>query len=351
MLYVGLDLHKRFSVTSVLSKEGEVMSQRKLPNEEGRIIEFFKTFEEPLSIAMEATSNWYWLYDLLEAQGYEVKLSHPLKTKAIASAKVKTDKIDSLTLAHLLRTNLLPSSYIPKKPLRSLREILRYRASLVSIKTQVKNKVHAILAKNNITHPFSDLFGKEGLLFLKFLKLEPSYQKVLQGYLELLETLKVQIKEVSEEIEAKASSDPQAKLLMTIPGVGYYSALLILSEIGDIKRFPSARKLASYAGLVSSTYSSGNTCYHGRITKQGSPSLRWIMIEATLQLIRKPSPFQKFYLKLARKKGSKLARVATARKLLTNIYYMLKNNETYSLSLKKKALIQGAGSRIGLANL
>jgi len=136
------------------------------------------------------------------------------------------------------------------------------------------------LAKNNITHDFSDLFGKEGKDFLCSLPLPEIYRMALDGYLSVLDQLEQQIKVVNKKIAVSAKDDEDARLLVAIPGVGYYSALLIKSEIGDINRFPSAKQLCSYAGLIPSTYSSGNTTFHGHITKQGSRWLRWILAEA-----------------------------------------------------------------------
>jgi len=276
MLYTGLDLHRSFSYITTMNDKGEILGQKKLPSN-GEIVEFLKEFDETMEVAIEATPSWYWLYDQLEDEGFEVKLSHPLKTKAIASAKVKTDKVDSATLAHLLRSNLLPLSYVPEKPVRLNRELLRYRASLVKIQAKVKNKIHTILAKNNINHSYTDLFGEAGIAFLRSLCLPDNYKMAIEGYLSILETVKREIQTASRKVQLLAKEDQDAMLVMTVPGVGYYTALLTKSEIGDVRRFPSAKQLCSYAGLVPSTYASGNTCYHGHITKQGSRWLRWIL--------------------------------------------------------------------------
>jgi len=329
MIYAGLDLHKSFSVITMMNAEGkEMVKQTKLPNN-GEIVELLQGFNEPVALAMEATRGWYWLYDLLEENGIEVKLTHPLKTKAIASAKVKNDKIDSRILAHLLRADLVPLSYVPPKPVRMHRELLRYRASLVKVQTGTKNRVHSILAKNNITHTFSDLFGKQGRDFLSSLSLAQVYRMALDGHLSILEELKQQIKVANRSIVTSAKDDEDARLLMTIPGIGYYSALLVKSEIGDINRFPSAKQLCSYAGLIPSTYSSGNTTFHGHITKQGSKWLRWIAAEAIVHCVAKPGHLQEFYRRLEKRKGGKIAKVATERKLLEWIYHMLKDKQTF----------------------
>jgi len=329
MIYAGLDLHKNFSVITAMDAQGEEMVKQEKVANNGEIIKLFQEFNEPVAVALEATRNWYWLYDLLEENGIEAKLTHPLKTKAIASAKVKNDKIDSRILAHLLRTDLLPQSYVPPKPIRMQRELLRYRASLVKMQTGVKNRIHAILAKNNITHSFSDLFGKQGKSFLSSLSLLEIYRMALDGYLSVLDELEQQIEAVNKRIVVSVKEDEEARLLMTIPGVGYYSALLIKSEIGDINRFPSAKQLCSYAGLIPSTYSSGNTTFHGHITKQGSKWLRWIAAEAMGHCIAKSGHLEAFYRRLERRKGEKIAKVATERKLLEWIYHMLRERQTF----------------------
>jgi transposase len=328
MLYTGLDYHRSFSYITTMNERGEILSQKKLPSN-GEIADYLKEFGEEMEVAIEATPSWYWLYDHLEGEGFEVKLSHPLKTKVIAYAKVKTDKVDSATLAHLLRSNLLPLSYVPDKSVRLNRELLRYRASLVKIQTGVKNKIHTILAKNNIGHEYSDLFSKEGMTFLHSLSLPDNYKIALEGYLTVLDSVRQEIQTASKRVQQLAEADTDSRLLMTIPGMGYYSALLTKSEIGDVKRFRSAKQLCSYAGLVPSTHASGNTCYHGHITKQGSRWLRWILIEVAIHAVKRPGPLRRFYFKVERRKGGQIAKVATARKLLEWIYHILKDGRTY----------------------
>jgi transposase len=341
MLYTGVDYHRSFSYLTTMNEKGEIVSQKKLPSN-GEIVDFLKSFGESMEIAIEATPSWYWLYDHLEDEGFEVKLSHPLKTKAIAYAKVKTDKVDSATLAHLLRSNLLPLSYVPEKPVRLNRELLRYRASLVKIQTGVKNKIHTILAKNNVSHDYSDLFGKEGMTFLHSLSLPENYKIALEGYLDVLDAVREEIRAASKKVQQLAEEDRDALLLMSIPGMGYYSALLTTSEIGDVKRFRSAKQLCAYAGLVPSTHASGNTCFHGHITKQGSRWLRWILIEAAIHAVKRPGVLRRFYFKIERKKGGQIAKVATARKLLEWIYHILRDGRTYQ-EMEKIADMLGRG--------
>jgi len=341
MLYTGVDYHRSFSYLTTMNEKGKIITQKKLPSN-GEIVDFLKEFGEEMEVAIEATPSWYWLYDSLEDEGFKVKLSHPLKTKAIASAKVKTDKIDSATLAHLLRSNLLPLSYVPEKTIRLNRELLRYRASLVKVQTRVKNKIHTILAKNNVTHSYTDLFGKQGIAFLQSLTLTENYKIALEGYLTVLDAVRKEIRLASSKVKQLAEEDRDSLLLMTIPGMGYYSALLTKSEIGDIKRFRSAKQLCSYAGLVPSTHASGNTCFHGHITKQGSRWLRWILVEAAIHAVKRPGILRRFYFKIERKKGGQIAKVATARKLLEWIYHILRDGRTYQ-EMEKIADLLGRG--------
>lgn len=327
MLYCGVDLHKVFSFVTVMNEQGQLLKQAKLHN--ASLKDFFVSLDDHASVAMESTNNWYNFYELIEDVVDDINLAHPYKTKAIAEAKIKTDKIDSTILAHLLRTNLLPKSYIPPKEVRDLREILRYRASLVRLRTQIKNKIHAILLKNGISHTFSDLFGKQGLKFLKELPLRDTYRFALNGYIQALENLSMLIKEVSAVIDNLAKDSPEVQLLMTIPGIGAYSAMLIKSEVGDISRFYSSKHFSSYCGLVPSTSSSANRTFHGSIGHLGAKYLRWILIEAANKPHLYKGHLHEFYQRIKYKKGHPKAVVALARKLSVIVYFILKNKTTF----------------------
>jgi transposase len=328
-MYVGVDYHKRYSVTTQMDENGKVLGRARLSNDPDTLRDYVESLPAGSKIAFEATGNWYYFYELLEDGDLEVNLAHPLQTKAIAWSRIKTDKIDSRILAHLLRSKLLPTAYIPPREIRDLREILRYRCSLVHLRTQIKNKVHAILSKNGIEIDVTDIFGKKGMRRLKSLSLRLCYDLALNGYIRLVETLSGLISEVTLQIQETAEDDPRAMLLITIPGISYYSALLILSEIGEVERFPNARKLCSYAGLVPSVHSSGGRTYHGSITKQGSKWLRWILVELSPHFVKGSERLGKMYLRVSKKHGGKKARVAVAREMLKIIYYMLRDNRAF----------------------
>jgi transposase len=226
MFYIGLDMHKKFSGVEVMDEEGQAIDQRVLyHDDQEKIREYFSHIGQDGTVTLEATRNWYWLFELLEEEGLRVKLAHPSKVRLIAEVRIKTDSIDASTLAHLERTGYLPEAYIPSRDVRDNRELLRYRLSLVRIRTSLKNRIHAI-------------------------------DEILKG--------------ITKRIQTSLEKDPQAELLMSIPGISYLTAHLLLCEIGDIQRFPSAKRLCSYAGIVPGTHQSADHIWHGPITKQGN---------------------------------------------------------------------------------
>lgn len=283
MLRVGMDMHKRFSVVTVADDSGnDLIKGKRLNNDEGEIRSFFESFDDEVRVVLEAGGNWYWMCDLLDGMGIDNILCHPLKTKAIASARIKTDKIDSRILSHLGRMDFVPEAYKPDMATRHLRELLRYRASMVRVRTATKNKVHALLARLNVPSPYSDLFGKKGIAYLEALELLPVYREALDGYLRLLAAVGEELS-YAEVLVGKAREHSQgAQLLETIPGVGPILSLTILAEVGDAARFHSAKHLASCAGLVPSVSQSGSSTRYGHITRAGSSWLRWALVEAAI---------------------------------------------------------------------
>ena len=337
--HAGLDVHKKFCQVTVMDDFGKILDKRRIPSDKDDLREYFSQIPKPACLTLEAGRSWYWINDLMEDIGLEVKLSHPKKTRIIAEATLSNDDIDSETLAHLERLNFLPTAYIPRRPTREVRELLRYRMSLVRIRTSVKNKIHAVLAKMGIQSPFSDLFGLAGLRFLGELELPPIFQEEINGYLDLLKELTKAISKSECWIRKLVKQEnPEAKLLMTIPGVGYFLALLLAAEIDKIERFPSYRKLCSYGGVVCSTNATAGKIHHGHIIKDSNAYIRWSLIEAVDHAIKKDPHLEFLYLKVTRKHGKSKARVAVARKLLISIYFMLKNKTTYQIHKRSKRL-------------
>lgn len=330
MNYIGIDIHKKYGVYTTLGEDGRVLDQSRIENDPALIDQYLNKFHQPLEATIEATFAWGWLADQLSDRKIEVILAHPNKVKAIASAQIKTDKVDSKILAQLLRADMIPPAYYTPKDVRDRKELLRFRASLVGIKTQVKNKVHALLAKLNIreAEEITDLFGKKGREFLKTLTLPKNSQFALKEYLHLIDQLESQIREGNKEIDLEFEENPPAKLLQQLPGLGKYTSLILSMEIGPIERFGSSKQLCSYAGLVPSVYQSGDKTRYGKI-KQGNQYIRWVLLEAVPKAIKKDTKLKEFYDRIKEKKGGRKAKVATARKMLTQIYYMLKKKEVF----------------------
>lgn len=323
-MYVGLDLHKMYTQYAVMDNDGVLVREGRINNDPTQLEKFSDSLTTNANVVIESSSTWYGVYRIL-AKRHHVILSNPGKTKAIASAKVKTDKIDSITLANLLRGGYIAESYIPPPKIMELKELVRYRANLVRQRTQLKNRIHAYLLMNNIkidAYPFTEAFVSE------LVKID-DYR--VQGYLRLIDSVNREVKEASKLIMQKAKDSEDAKLLMTIPGISFYSALLLSSEIGDIDRFADSSSLVAYAGLTPSTHSSGGTTRHGAITKQGSPYLRWILNQcARIHIKTEPDgTVALFYDRLARKKGGSKAIVAASAKLLKIVFWILKERRPY----------------------
>ena len=326
--YIGVDLHKKMCFVTVMDKEGKIKKQTEISTDADKVAKFFSKHTNA-AVAVESTMNWIPFYENLESLGCSVVLSNPLQTKAIAAARIKNDKVDSKILADLLRTNLLPTAYIQPREIRDLKELVRQRVNYVEIRTRIKNKIHSVLFKNNLKHDFTCLYGKAGMIWLKELELRDIYRQEMNRYLTTLNLLDKQIAEMSDQIMATAKTDYDCKLLMTIPGVSYFTALVVKSEIGDINRFASAGKLCAYAGLIPSTYASAEKIRHGRISKRGSKWLRKALIDSVTSGSKHPSRLGFFYRKLKKSKGTGKAKVATARKLCTVIFAMLSDKQPF----------------------
>lgn len=203
-LFIGMDLHKNSSAFCVKDKEGNIFDERKIATNPYEVQKYINGFKESeLSLVVEPVSQWYFYADLLEKLNVDVHLANPLKVKSIASARIKTDKIDAAVLCDLLRTNLLPEAYFSKPEIRFWKEMVRFRASLINLRTQTKNKIHAVVFKNGLAFNATRLFGKAGRNWLKSLRLPEQFQMSLEKYLNLVEYLDKLIGEADKKIEEK----------------------------------------------------------------------------------------------------------------------------------------------------
>jgi transposase len=306
-----------------MDPHGKIVNQMKMNNE--RVLLYLSRFNVD-RVAMESSNQVASLYRQLVKRGYCVSVSHPKKTRYIAEAKIKSDRVDSKAIAELVRLDALPLAYMPDEETAALREKVRRRAFLVRERVKLRVKVKSVLTYEGIRWPSDHgLFTEKGTAWLHALSLES-----VESYLRVLNVLDDEIRLLSKHLRGLAEKDEDVRLLMTIPGVGYYSALLVKSEIGDINRFPFGERLCSYAGLVPSTHASGNTVRHGGITKEGSRWLRWVMVEAAQTHVHKyETAITRAYHRIAERRGRQVAVVAAAHKLLMCCWAVLKYRQPY----------------------
>ena len=334
MYYVGLDVHKAYCMTAVLDEQGQLIDRCRLASEPVTLRQYFRKFDEPTQVAVEACYNWGYFFDILQDCTEEVVLAHPLKTRLIVEARIKTDAIDARVLAELLRAKLLPVAYAPAAATRQVKNYLRYRAGLAMLNTQVKNKLHALLDQHEFPQRIAlgqvaDLFGKQGLALLRTVQLPGTEQAVLESWLRMHEQLVGELRQANAWIRAQVKEDRLAQLLLTVPGIGHQFALLVRYEVDRIERFASAKKLVGYIGLAPCTWSSGGHTRHGSITKQGNKWLRWAMVEAAQKAPLTSAYFAAYYQRIKERAGFARARVATARKLVEVVYGVMKTQTEY----------------------
>jgi transposase len=329
MNYIGMDIHKRFTFAVIKDLNGNRIAEDKFDNSKENFEKFLLPFKpEETKIVMESTGVWEYIYEILDSMHYEVKLANPVKTKAIAYAKVKTDAVDASTLADLLRANLVAESYIPPKEIRKLRELTRLRKMATKQRIQTENRLHALLTRKGIIIPTRTLCNKS----MKFL--EEFQDPMIQEFLEVIEFQRQREAKIKKKVEEVSLSNKEAEILMSFPGIGKIRALEIIAEIGEIDRFQTAEKLCSYAGLVPSIRQSGASLRLGGLTRQASRNLKHVFVQVAWYILRQneSNSFKEFYKKLAKKKGKQKAICATARKICCVVHAMLRKDEKYRYS-------------------
>jgi transposase len=344
MVDVAIDLHKRHSQVGTLDEWGEVRQFRiEHDGESGEMWKFFKGLEAGSRIAVEATGNWWWVADLAEEHGHEVVLSNPKKTRAIADACLKNDQVDIEQLLHLLRLGYLPRVWIPPAPLRYGKEVLRYRALLVGLRTGLKNHLGAMLTKRKFKGPGKSLWSKPGQAYLEKLALNAEAGEIRDQTLALRKTLDAFIGHWDQALSRRVKDDERVRQLKTAPGVGAQTAFAYRVFVGDVHRFRNSKQVAKYFGLVPRERSSGEHRHLGHITKEGDGLMRALLIEAALRASRKPGPLREFYRRTVRPKGKAKARVAVARKLAVILYQMLVKDEVNAATRRDGKLAELRG--------
>lgn len=334
MVHVGVDLHKRVSQVAVLTADGE-LTQHRLENDPPRIEHFFLQIPRA-RVAIEASGTWWWFVDLLDRLGHQPVLSNPKQTKAIAAARLKNDRVDAERLVLLLRGDLLPTVWIPPAELREARELIRHRVSLVWLRTEIKNRLLALLARRNLLPTTSKRWlTVRGQRELEGLPLSPTPSTIREDCLALLRQLEEQIRRLDQELVRRWGPDPRVQRLLTIPGIGPFTAILLILELGDIHRFPSAKHLASYVGLTPRVRASADRIRTGHISKEGNRLLRWALVVAATQAARRPGPLRGWFQAVQQRKGKKIARVALARRLAEIVYQVWKEEVDFFTVLRR----------------
>jgi transposase len=314
MWHVGIDLHRLTVVIAAVDDEGNSRGARRIECQNRQAIIDTMRSLQPFRAVIEATGTYRWLYDLLTPFG-TVLLAHPLRLRAMVQRRSKTDKLDSQLLANLLRINQIPLAYIPPAKYQQLREVTRHRARLSRQAAAVKTQVRGLLARHNLAAPYKSVCGVRGCNWLSKQEFGVVDDLVRDELLLRLDHYRRQLAIIDIHLEHLRTHVPEVAAIEDIYGIGLYTALLIIGELGEVERFRTAKQVGSYTGLTSRVRQSGDHCYRGGITHEGSPWLRWILVEAAMRAIRQDLPLKNFYQRIRKRAGAKKARVAAARKL------------------------------------
>jgi transposase len=331
---VGLDLHRHRTVMVRMTPAGERLEVARFANDPAVLCEQVAKAGPAPEVVLEATYGWYWAADALAAAGASVHLAHPLGVKGFAYRRVKNDVRDATDLADLLRMGRLPEAWIAPPAVRTRRELVRHRHKLVQGATWIKAQVHAVLAKCGLHIPVSDLFGVSGSRQLRELSLPEPFRARVDSQLRLLEAFDAEIARFDRLIREEFRGDPGYRVIQRIDGVGPVLAAVLVAELGDVTRFTGAPAVCSWAGLTPKHRESDLHVHRSEITKQGSRLVRWAAIEA-VQRAPATSPMRRTYDRIVARRGGtgkNLAKVAAARKLLTLVYYGLRDGEIRCLA-------------------
>jgi transposase len=336
---VGMDLHRRRSVLVRMTEDGRRLGTARITNSAAELRrEIARAGRQP-RVVLEATYGWYWAADVLAAAGAEVHLAHPLGVKAFTYRRVKNDEKDAADLADLLRMGRLPEAWIAPAEIRELRELTRYRIKLVQRRSSCKDQVHAVLAKLGIPVTCSDLFGVWGTTWLDGLALPQPYAGKTASLRTLIAGLNTEITLLDTVIADLLEHHDGYHALQALPGIGPVLAAVIVAEIGDIRRFSCPAKLCSWAGLTPRHRESDLKVARGHITKQGSPILRWAVVEA-IQHQPAGSPVRDVKDRIIARRGKEaknIAKTAAARHLLTAVFYAMRDGQARSLATRAAA--------------
>ena len=329
--YVGVDLHRRRSVIVRMTPEGERLGQaERIVNDPWELAARVASWGESPEVVLEATYGWYWAADVLAEAGAKVHLAHPLGVKGFAYRRVKNDELDARDLADLLRMGRLPEAWIAPPEVRGLREEVRHRCKLVAIRSGLKAQIHSVLAKQGVQVPVSDLFGVAGQKLLDEIGLDAPFQARLLSLRRLIDAFTFEIDVLAKRVGAGLKHHRGFRAIQALPGVGPVLAAVFVAEIGDVTRFARPQQLCSWAGMTPRHRESDTKVHRGRITKQGNHLVRWAAVEAVQRLHGGAIGASRD--RLTQRRGANIAKVAAGRKLLTLVYYGLRDGHIRCLA-------------------
>jgi len=336
MLHAGLDLSRKRLDVCVLDHAGERVAVTLCPPDADglrHLVREVNALGGPVAAAIESMNGARFVHDTLELHGWEVDIADAQKVKGLAPLACKTDKIDAWVLAELSRRDLVPAVWLPTPGVRAERERARFRLHLVRHRVMLKNRIHATLLAFGKPCAVSDLFGVEGRQLLGRIEIPDPWRANVATALDLIDTLSAEIDTAGNELQAMGATHPYVELLTSAPGIGWVLGYTIASEIGDISRFSSPKKLVGYTGLCPRVYQSGGKDHRGPLAKNGPKYLRWALIEAAVHAARHPhyaEHYQRTAARLGRQRGKKVARVEVARKLAQAIWHMCQTGSTFA---------------------
>ena len=348
MRAIGLDAHRDFCVVAICDR-GRARAAGRVETSPEQLELFARSLAPTDRVVLEATGNAWAIARVLQPHVAEVVLAHPKKLRVIAEAKIKTDKVDATVLAELLAADYIPRVWVGDEVTRMLRRLVARRRGLVKRRTQIKNEIQAVLHRNlKGRPPVSDLFGREGRVWLAGQALPIDERLTVDGCLRQLDFLGAELAAVDRAIAEQVVDDDDVRRLMTIPGVDVVTASTLAAVIGDVRRFPSSRHLVGYLGLHPTIRQSGNgPARHGRLSKEGSAAARHVLVEAAWSAAKSPGPLRAFAQRTAARRGRHVATVAVARKLAVLAWHLLTRGEDYAF--QRPSLVRRKLRRLELA--
>jgi transposase len=342
---IGLDISKHTAEVAILRPGSDKPQRGRFAARPDAIRAFALKLGPQDQVVLESCTNALAFHRLLCQHAGRVVVSNPLKTRVIAEAKVKTDKVDAEVLARLLAADFLPAVWVPDTLTDELRHLVFHRQGLVTQRTQAKNRIHAILHRNLIASEMTDLFGKAGRAFLATVAVPAFERRLLDADLRTIDFLNAEITAAEKSMAEAVQDDPHVRRLLSVPGISLTSAVGLRAAIGDVSRFKSPGNLVSYFGLNPSVYQSGLKAYTGHISRRGRSHARTVCIEVAHQLAMAPGPLHAFFVRLRRRKPYNVAITAVARKLVVLVWHMLTRQEDYhyappALTREKRGKLQ-----------